>query len=415
MSWRSRAITRVACLAAVIALAAAAGCNSSGDEQVASQASEVTQPPPAEPSAPPEPPPATPAEPTAPPEPPPAAPAEPPAPTTTQPTPDEPPDGPLDEEEVAALLAALNESQSEVTSSLVETGVSLSFSVDGFVAASVDEAIYLRQTTVGDLSHFQLDQAELAAIRGFEDETQPAVPADLPPLEVILDAESQTVYFKLEPLAAQFQESQPSWLSDLLATRGSDLDELELWGRWSSDAAGSFLSELGFHGPSVLEAVLEFVQLATQGESLLEARADGSSEVAGVATQAYSFVVDLSTLLRDLPPILAEFVATPGEGDLTPEEFFGSLPSVPAELEVHVDSSGYLRRLQIDLDLGSLLAGLFTGPDEDFGASADDGLSLPQFEYLVSVRLETLAVNDPSLSVTLPDPSQIIDIPEDGA
>ena len=38
-------------------------------------------------------------------------------------------------------------------------------------------------------------------------------------------------------------------------------------------------------------------------------------------------------------------------------------------------------------------------------------VGLPEFEYLLSIRFEALAVNDPSLTVALPDPSLVVDVP----
>ena len=38
-------------------------------------------------------------------------------------------------------------------------------------------------------------------------------------------------------------------------------------------------------------------------------------------------------------------------------------------------------------------------------------IEFPEIEYRVAMRFETLAVNDPSLVVTLPDPALVVDLP----
>jgi len=137
----------------------------------------------------------------------------------------------------------------------------------------------------------------------------------------------------------------------------------------------------------------------------------GAGEVAGVATQAYGFVIDVAALAGEWPPILESLMGDLGQGGPTPEEFLGALPPLPAELVIEADSSGFVRGLELSLDLGAILMAVFAGFGE-MGETPDGAdIGLPEFEYLLSIRFETLAVNDPSLTVALPDPSLVVDLP----
>ena len=412
MSSRSRAISFAGCLVAVLMVAAA--CGDSGDDQVATLTEDRPAPPatepaeemlPAEPSAPP----AAPAEaPAAPPE----APATPPAEDSEPPAEPAPPpaavEGALDSATAAALVSALSESQRAATSARVQVYLSMQLSIDGVSAGSVSNVPLLLYTTSGDRTHVEIDQSALATLSAMEDGMPAAVPAGLPPIEMILDGAAQQTYLKLEPLAALDAVEQPVWLQDLAAQHG---DLTGLWGRPNALDLDDSLPVPVVDGRPTLADFLALLQAASDGGSILEARGDGLGEVAGVATQVYTFVVDLGALSRDLPPFLAGFLAGPDAGGPPPEEFLGALPSLPAGLTVHVDTAGFVRQVQLDLDLGAILMAVFAGFGEMGETPEGADIGLPEFEYLLSIRFDTLAVNDPSLTVTLPDPSLVVDLP----
>lgn len=410
---RNRAPIFAGCLLAVLMIAAA--CSDSGDGQVAVLTEDRPPPPatepaeemlPAEPSAPPAAPAEAPAAPAEAPAAPPAEATEPPA--EPAPAPPAAVEGELDAATAAAVVAALGESQRAVTSNRVQVYLTMKLNVDGQSAGSASDIPYLLQTTVGDRTHIQLDQAALATLGGIEDGMQPVVPAGLPPIELIVDATAQQTYVKLAPLAALEQGEQPPWVRDLVATRGGEL--ATLWGRSTLDSGSEMLPGLDLLAQPALEEFLALLQVAAEGGSVLEARADGSGEVAGVATQAYTFVVDLAALAGEWPPILESLMGDIGQGGPPPEEFLSSLPPLPAEVAVEADSSGFVRRVQLDLDLGAILMAVFAGLGEMAGMPEGAEVDLPEIEYLFAIRFDTLAVNDPSLTVALPDPALVVDV-----
>ena len=410
---------------AVVVLVAAA-CGDSGDDQVATLGDakppppvEATQDAPAEPppAAAATEPPAAPTEPPAAPTEPPAAPTEPPAAPTEPPAEPAPPapaaamEGPLDGVTAVAVVSALGESQRAVTSSRVQMYLSMNLSIDGVSAAAISDIPFLLYTTVGDRTHVQVDRSALATLSAFEDGMPSAAPAGLPPFEFIVDEGAQQAYVKLGPLTTLQPGEAPAPLPDLVGRDGVDVSDL--WARAdpaASAGAGEFLP--GFLGEDVpaLDDFLLLLQAAVDGGSLLEARAGGAGEVAGIATQTYTFVVDLARLSQDLPPLLNEFLGGVSDGGPPPEEFLGSLPPLPAEIGIHADGGGFVREIQLDLDLGAILMAVFAGFGE-LGAPEGAEVELPDFEYLLAIRFETLAVNDPSLAVTLPDPALVVDLP----
>ena len=260
---------------------------------------------------------------------------------------------------------------------------------------------FLLYTNSGDRAHVEFDPSALSALPMLEG----GMPADLPPIEMILDGATQQAYLKLEPLAALDAGGQPVWLEDLAARHGADL-----WGRWDAAAIDDLPLPI-LDGLPTLADFLTLLQAASDGGSILEARGDGLSEVGGVATQVYTFVIDLGPLSGDLPPFLAGFLAGPDAEASPPEEFLGVLPSLPTELTIHVDTAGFVRQVQFDLDFGAILMAVFAGFGEMGGAPEGVDVGLPEFEYLLSIRFETLAVDDPSLVVTLPDPSLVVELP----
>ncbi len=406
------------CLVAVLMVAAA--CGDSGDDQVAIL-TEDRPPPPVTESADDMMEAESPAPPTESTEPAPAPPepAAPPAestPETSEPVPEPAPpapaaavEGPLDGTTAAAVISTLSESQQAVTSSRVQVYLSMQLSIDGVSAGSLSNVPFVLYTTSGDRTHVQVDQSSLAALSGFEDGMPTAAPANLPPLELILDGAGGQAYVKLAPLAALGPGEQPPELQALVQ-QGADLSNL--WGRSVLDESVDEILPVAVVGERpTLGEFLTLLQAASDGGSILEARGDGSGEVAGVATQAYTFVIDLGALSADLPPFLAGFLGGPGAGGPPPEDFLGALPTLPSEVTVHIDTAGFVRQVQIELDLGAILMAVFAGFAEMGDGPEGAEIGLPEFEYLLSMRFETLAVNDPSLTVPLPDPSQVVDIP----
>ena len=406
---------RSAALAGFLAvvLMVAAACGDPADDQVALLTEDRPPPPateaademlPADPATPP----AAPTEPPPEPVPPLAESSESPA----EPAPPPPAavvEGPLDASTVAGLVAALGESQRAVTSERVQVYLSMQLSIEGVSAGSVSDVPFVLYTTSGDRTHVEVDQSALAALSSFEDGMPGAAPAGLLPIEMILDEAAQQAYVKLEPLAALETGEQPVWLQDVAASRGGSL--AELWGRSSVAAADTALPVPVAAERPTLADFLALLQAASDSGSILEAAGDGSGEVAGVATQVYAFTIDLAALTADLPPFLASFLGGLEGGAPPPEEFLGALPPLPAAVTVHVDAAGFARQVQLDLDLGAILMAVFAGFGEMGEAPEGADIGLPEIEYLLSIRFETLAVNDPSLTVTLPDPSLVVDLP----
>ncbi len=406
----------------VVILLVAGACGGSDDGAVATLSDTKPPPPVTEASepAPPEPPPQPPAQTPAPPSEPAQPPAEPPA-AATDVSPPEPPavepvaEGELDAATVAALVSAIESAQSGVTSSQLQVYLSLRLSFDGQSAGDVSDVPFTLATTVGDRTHIQIDQTALATLGAFEDGTAPVAPAGLPPIEMVLDEGGQQLYVKLAPLAGLDPVEQPFWLQNLATEHGGDI--AGLWGRADLTAgdgiANEILQGLDLGVQPAQDDFLSILKAASDGggilEAVLEARSEGQSQVAGVATQAYAFVIDLASLAGNWPPFLEGFLG--GAGAPPPDEFLGSLPPLPAELTVHLDGNNVVRQVELDMDLGAILMAVFAG-FADMGEMPEGAEpELPDIEYLFAIRFETLAVNDPSLSVTLPDPSMVVELP----
>ena len=398
VSRRDRATLLAGCLAAVLMVAAA--CGGSSEDQVAILTEDRPPPPTTEPAGemlPAEPPPAAPAEPT-------TAPTEAPAPPATPAA----VEGPLDAQAAAAVVASLGESQHAVTSTRVQVYVSMQLSIEGVSAGSVSDVPFVLYTTVGDRTHVQIDQSALAALSAFEDGMPSSAPANLPPIEMVLDGAAQQAYLKLRPLMALDAGEQPIFLQNLTVPEGAAL--ADLWGRSNAADADDLFPLPAGERPSVAD-FLALLTAASGSGAILEAGGDGLDEIAGVATQIYTFVVDLGVLAADLPPFLAGFLGGPGAGGPPPEEFLGALPSLPTAITVHVDTGGFARQVQLDLDLGAILMAVFAGFGEMGEMPEGADIGLPEIDYLLSMRFDILAVNDPSLTVTLPDPALVVDVP----
>ena len=257
-------------------------------------------------------------------------------------------------------------------------------------------------TEVGDLAHVQMDSAGLFGAG--------EAPPDTPRLEMIFEGETG-LYLRLESLAASNPMPDP-WLAELTAEHGGDLGDL--WG--FVDLAGLYGAD--FPAPfdmSPQTAVQEdFIELMAEDlpeGALVEARQIGRGEVAGTETEGYSFVLDLAAFSEwpgALDMIFGDMVA-----EATAEEFLGGLTgSMPFEYVVHVDSDDIIRRIVVVVDVGAILSQMFgeLAQADDFPEGAEAAFA--EFEYVMSMRMDIIALNDPSLVVELPDPSLVVDLPD---
>ena len=385
-----------ACLAPVLLVAAA--CAGGGGDQLA-VLPEARQAPPALELATPAAPPNESAEPAPPPEPlasagvepePELAPPEetpPPAPPeeTPPPEPPEPPapaEGPLGVAAAEAVVSALGESQRAVMSSRVQVYLSIDLLGVGAPAVSVSDVPYMLYTSAGGRIYVRLDHA-LAAAFDAAGLGEPLAAGGLAPSEIVWAEETQHQYINL------WDPPEPT----------------DLWLRVESTDGGLASDSIPGRVVSALDEFVSLLQMAAASGALLETRAGAPGEVVGVATETYTFVVDLAPLSADWPRFLEMFVF--GGGAPPPGEVLAALPALPTEIGVHVDAEGFVRQAQLDVDLGALMTAMAAA----FAAFADEAPEgeMPEFEYLLGMRFEVLALNDPSLTITLPPPSQVAD------
>lgn len=434
---KPRTVTRAAAAALVVLLVSGA-CGTSSDDGAetpavtsapplaAEPAAPAPEPVPPEPvlpePAPPEPPPEPPASPAPAPEPappPPEPPEEPEAATDPAPAPAPAPEpqetsgDPLDEATIAALAARLVSAQESVTSTRLQVSMSVAASFPGEPPVALEDLPLMTLTEVGDLTSAEVDLAALMGglAGGLGGGPQP--PA-LPPVEMILQGETD-LYLKLASLAALDPAGEAPWLAGLLAE--GDVDLSDLWGFVDLASAGGAeaLAALGVAPRTGLQD--DFVGLLAAGlpeGALLEARSGGAGEVAGIPTQEYTFVLDLAAL-SEVPEALGLiFGPDPGPGDFgaSPRDFFGAPgASIPFEYVLQVDSEDIIRRSTVVVDIGAILAAVFSELAEAEGAP-DGPEGFPEFEYVMSMRIDVVALNDPSLVVELPDPSLVVELPD---
>lgn len=314
----------------------------------------------------------------------------------------------LDEAAVAEVIAGVLEAQSGVTSTSQQVYLTFRVRFEGEPDVDVDDVPFAFSTTVDDRTYLRIDQATLANLGAVEDGADPTVPADMPPLEVILDQDAQQVFFKLAALEPEGDQAE---LAEELAAQGFDVADLaDLWS--TADLVGEtdwLLSEIGVSAVSLLGEFLELLEVASSSGSILEAGALGPSEAAGVATEGYRFEIDLVAVADRLPPFFESFFG--GVGGTADSEFLGELPvALALDYALHVDADGLARRVVVDLDLGAILMAAFAGLGDLFGEDGEGG-GMPEIEYRVIVRIDVVSVNDPSLTVALPDPSLVVDLP----
>ncbi len=438
-------------VAALAVLLVAGACGGSGGDSVAAPAATevptptVEPPPPspepapqAEPPAPPEPPPPEPAPPAvAPSEPPPAAaeapPVEEPA---AEPEPPEPIDEPaavtdppaappvesqpedvLDEAAIAELAVRLAAAQATVTSAQRRMYVSFALSVPGEPPVVIDAVPLMTLTEVGELGRSEVDLAGFrTGVFGAAGDLAGSESLDLPPLEIIGEGDTR-LYVKLTSLEV-FSELDPAavspWSADLIAEHGGDIEDL--WGLVdvTTGPGAEALALLGVSPQiSVQDNILDLLADGLSGGGLLEARREGHSEVAGIETQEYTFVLDLAAM-AEVPDSLGMVLgdAPDGAGAQADDFLSGLTGPLPIEAIVHVDSDDLIRRSAFVVDIGAVLAAIF-------GAIADGGdvpegaeTVFDEIEYVMSMRMDVVALNDPSLVVELPDPSLVVELPD---
>ena len=425
-------------------LLVAGACGASGDSGVETPAATSAPPPAAEPAAPapepaeepePEPPPPEP-EPAEDPEPEPPPPEPEPPPPEPAPPPPEPPEepeaatdpppapapapepqetsgDPLDEATIATLAARLVSAQESVTSTRLQVSMSVAASFPGEPPVALEDLPLMTLTEVGDLTLAEVDIAALMGglAGGLGGGPQP--PA-LPPVEMILQGETD-LYLNLATLAALDPAGEAPWLAGLLAEGDGDLSDL--WGFVDLAGVGGAeaLAALGVTPRTGLQD--DFVGLLAAGlpeGALLEARSGGVGEVAGIPTQEYTFVLDLAAL-SEVPDALGLVFgpdAGPGDFGASPGDFFGAPgASMPFEYVLQVDSEDIIRSSTVVVDIGAILAAVFSELAEAEGAP-DSPEGFPEFEYVMSMRIDVVALNDPSLVVELPDPSLVVELPE---
>ena len=285
--------------------------------------------------------------------------------------------------------------------------MSMVASFPGEPPVAMEDVPLMTITDVGDLSHLQMDMS------GFFGPDQGAAPPDTPSLEMIFDGET-ALYLRLESLAASDPMPAEPWLADLASEYGDDFGDL--WG--FVDLTGvEGVEALAFFGMSSQTAIQEdFIELMAEGlpeGALVEARQIGRGEVAGTETEGYSFVLDLAALSEWPDTLGMIFGDSPDGAGAAADDFLGALSgSMPVEYIVHVDSDDIIRRILVVVDIGAVLSQVFgeLALDEEFPEGAEG--AFPEFEYVMSMRVDVVAVNDPSLVVELPDPSLVVELPD---
>ena len=353
-----------------------------------------------------------PPEPPAPPEEPPSS-ADAPAVPAAAPEPQAMPADELDEGAIAALTARLAAAQGSVTSTQMKVYMSIAASFPGEPEVAIDDTPLMTITEVGDLAHAEVDIAGfMAALFGAAGPGAGSESVNLPLLEMILEGETG-LYLKLAPLMALDPSSESPWPADLVAEHGGDLDDL--WGFVDLTSAGGaeVLASLGVTPQTAMQD--DFVEFLAEGlpeGALLSVRSGGPSEVAGIETQGYSFVLDLAALAEFPAALGMMFGGNPGETGAPAGDFPGGLGgSLPFEYVIQVDSDDLIRRIVVVVDIGAILAGVFNDLAQTGEVPEGAEAEFPEIEYVLSMRMDVIALNDPSLVVEIPDPSLVVDLP----
>ncbi|MCY3805888.1 MAG: hypothetical protein OXG91_05255 [bacterium] len=362
----------------------------------------AAEPPAAEPPAEPAPPPA------------PASPAEPVPPPVAGATEAPPPSpGSLSGAEVARLVAAAQAAYDDITSVEYEVLLSMEVSIEGMKLGSLSDEPFALVRTVGPHTWLSVDPAAMGVLAFAEGGLAPGL-GDAPPMEFVID-ETGASYARVEPLLAlDGAGSEPTGpLADAVAEAGGDISDL-----WIDVASASGDDELGLFGelplaPQLAE-FLELAEAATAAGAVLEAEYLGPGEVGGTAVETYRMTVDLAAAAEQLSDFIGGLLGEDAGSVPDAGELFEMLPGpVPTEIEFAADADGAIRRLTQVVDLSQLLLGGLAAFG-DMGSQGAEGaapLDLPDIEYVLSTGFTVLALNDPSLAVSLPDPSQVLDVP----
>ena len=292
--------------------------------------------------------------------------------------------------------------------------MTMQVSFPGEPGLAITDVALATVTTVGDLVRAEMDIAAFTtAMMGAVGGGGP-VPADFPPLEMVIDGDSQ-LYLRLGLLVALDQTAANPWLAELKAEHGDDVGDMWVFVDLaeSDRTTNEVLADLGLEAGLALqpfgEDIVWLLGSALADGALLEARGGNRTQVGGIDTEQYSFVIDLAAL-TEMPDLLGSVL---GDRRWRRRVVSQRVPR-PIACPVHhlrVDDDYVVRRIVVDVDLGEILNAAFAEFGEPGGASEGVESGIPDIELLYSVRLETVSVNDSSLSVTLPDPSQVIELP----
>lgn len=315
----------------------------------------------------------------------------------------------LDEGAVNALVECMSAAQAGVTSSLTEMYATMSMSFPGDEPyAAYNDVPFGVATKVGDLVRIEVDRAAGADAAGEDGDSGPA---DYPLLMVIED--DTRVYFNLGTFEDHGMPADSPWLAGLDAETlhdGGDLWGLVDLAEVDNAPAYSWV-HFALHaipGTDPLgEDVSRLLALALADGALLEAWSGERTQVMGVDTTPYSFVIDL-VALSEIP----ELVKSQG-GDLWgfAASLSGSPGPLPIRYTVHLDDDDVDRRTVVEMDMGAITIAAYAAVDDpDLMLSEEEMRELAQIEFHYAVRLDTHSVDDPALSVTLPDPSRVIDL-----
>lgn len=312
--------------------------------------------------------------------------------------------GPLDPEQALRTAFAVHEAATSVE---YEVSLTMAMSFAGASMVSIDDAFLGLVRIVGPLTWTQYDMAAIAGLAG-----PPPPGAELPLLEFVRNSETGEFYTKLEPLLADAPpEEVPPWVTEAVADSGGDIGDLWL------DAAAPGVAErvpvlFGLPEAPDLAEFLQLAEAAADNGAVTEQQHLGSGEVSGVPVESYRFVLDVTQVSEDVPDfvgsLLGEGEPTDGEPTEGAEELSEMLAQLPAPLEAHltmaVGAGGAARLLELEMDLGPLMAGLLGA----FGDMDGDDGDTPDIEWRIGTRLDVSALDDPTLTVPLPDPANVI-------
>ena len=320
----------------------------------------------------------------------------------------------LDEAAVVALAERIDAAQAGVASYLAESYATMRISSGGEPGLVISDVPMGTETRVGDLVRVEIGTAALfdtiMGALGFSG--GPAAP-DLPRFEYLLEGDSR-VYMKLGWFVARDQMDPDPSLAELKAEHGDELGDM--WG--FVDLAESGLSPIevletvgldqGLAAKSLGDDVAGLLALVLADGALLEARGGNRTQVAGADTTQYSFVFDLVAL----PEMQLLLGIRLGEDAGGGEASAGELPGpLPMRYTIYVDDDYFIRRDILDVDMGVIIAAVVEDLVRLGEIPEDKGADLLDVEFLISIRADTVALNDPSLTVTLPDPSLLVALP----